>query len=65
MFSFHFRRRFAFLGLSQLITLFERRSAGDAFKGLWTTGVTVLSAGRICLNMDAYWTPLKTRSSCQ
>ena len=50
---------------SNLTALFERRSAGDAFKGLWTTGVTVLFAGQISLIMDTCLTPLKTRSSCR
>jgi hypothetical protein len=52
-------------GLPHLTALFERRSAGGAFKGLWTTGVTVLSAGWICLIMGTCWTPLKIRSSCR
>jgi len=52
-------------GSSDLTILFERRSAEDVFKGLWTTGVTVLSAGWICLILYICWTPLKTRPYCR
>ena len=36
-----------------------------AFKGLWITGATVLSAGQISPIMRACWTTLKTKSSCR
>jgi len=51
--------------LFHLTTLIERLSAGGAFKGLWTTGVTVLSAGRTCLIIYTCMTFLKTKPSCR
>jgi len=65
--SFHFILTDALLsrGFVYLIILFGRRSAGDAYKGPWTTGVTALSAGRICLTMHTCMRTLKTKSSCR